>query len=234
MKAITCTKCESIFYANIGSWCKECTSLYKKAYYKANKLKISRQKSAYYSDNKNIIKKRVKRWYIANKHHKKEYDRLRTIQNKTKNSERNRKYYLLNKENIILKVKKNNKIKYKHNLAYRIKNRISCEVRRKLNKSRESVLKYLPYSISELKVHLENQFESWMNWNNWGTYKIDNWNDNDQSTWTWQIDHIIPQSETPYTSMSDENFIKSWGLRNLRPYSSKNNVLDGANRTRHK
>jgi len=73
-----------------------------------------------------------------------------------------------------------------------------------------------------------------MNWNNWGVYKSKNWNDNDSSTWTWQIDHIIPQSNLPYTSMEDENFKKSWDLNNLRPYSAKQNILDGISRVRHK
>ena len=45
------------------------------------------------------------------------------------------------------------------------------------------------------------------------------WNDNDQSTWTWNIDHIIPQSTLPYTSMDDEIFKKCWALENLRPLS---------------
>jgi hypothetical protein len=59
-------------------------------------------------------------------------------------------------------------------------------------------------------LNLEKQFEPWMNWQNHGVYK--NWDDNDQSTWTWQIDHIIPQSDLPYTSMEDENFKKCWAL----------------------
>jgi hypothetical protein len=102
------------------------------------------------------------------------------------------------------------------------------------SKNGKSCLDYLNYTIEELKKHLENQFESWMTWNNHGVYKKDLWNDNDSGTWTWQIDHIIPQTDLPYTSMDDENFKKCWSLENLRPLSSKNNNLDGVNRTRHK
>ena len=84
-----------------------------------------------------------------------------------------------------------------------------------------------------LKQHLENQFESWMTWNNWGRYSLDTWKDDDQATWTWQIDHIIPQSDLPYSSMEDENFQKCWQLNNLRPLSAKQNILDGVNKIRH-
>ena len=50
----------------------------------------------------------------------------------------------------------------------------------------------------------------------------------------WHIDHIIPQSLLPYSSMEDDNFKKCWALSNLRPLSAKQNLLDGANRIRHK
>ena len=72
-----------------------------------------------------------------------------------------------------------------------------------------------------------------MNWNNRGIYKVNTWQDNDVSTWKWNIDHIIPQSCLPYTSMEDDNFKKCWALENLRPYSAKLNVLDGVLRARH-
>lgn len=70
-------------------------------------------------------------------------------------------------------------------------------------------------------------------WHNWGIYDKNKWDDNDQSTWTWQIDHIIPLSEFKYTSFEDESFKKCWALENLRPYSAKQNFIDGVMRTRH-
>lgn len=73
-----------------------------------------------------------------------------------------------------------------------------------------------------------------MSWNNYGAYRRSVWDDNDPSTWTWQIDHIIPQSDLPYQSMEDEKFKICWSLTNLRPYSSKQNLLDGVQRNRHK
>lgn len=128
---------------------------------------------------------------------------------------------------------------YKNNINYKLKNRVSCEIKRALRKNNSSkyghsCLKFIPYTIADLKEHLEKQFEPWMNWNNHGIYRINIWNDQDQSTWTWQIDHIVPQSILPYTSMEEDNFKKCWSLDNLRPLSAKQNILDGTQRIRHK
>jgi hypothetical protein len=101
-----------------------------------------------------------------------------------------------------------------------------------------SFLNFLDYSMPELKIHIEKQFllpgNKWMSWNNWKKYNSKTWIDGDESTYTWNIDHIIPQSNLPYTSMRDDNFKKCWALENLRPYSAKQNILDGASRIRHK
>ena len=65
-----------------------------------------------------------------------------------------------------------------------------------------------------------------MNWSNWGKYRTSKWNDNDSSTWSWHIDHIIPHSNFKYKTMNCEEFRKCWSLKNLRPYSAKKNVIE--------
>ena len=91
----------------------------------------------------------------------------------------------------------------------------------------------LSYTLPELNKHINMQFEYWMNWNNHGIYDPKTWDDNDPSTWTWQLDHIIPQSDLPYDSVDHPNFKKIWLLENLRPLSAKQNIVDGARRVRH-
>lgn len=127
------------------------------------------------------------------------------------------------------------KNKYKNNIDFRLKVIASASVSqflrtKNLSKDHISVLKHLPFSIQELKIHLEKQFELWMNWGNYGIYRASIWNDDDRSTWTWHIDHIIPQSLLSYTSMEDDNFKKCWALDNLRPLAAKINVLKGNKR----
>jgi hypothetical protein len=77
-------------------------------------------------------------------------------------------------------------------------------------KNNQSILKYLPYTMVELKFHLENKFDKNMSWANYGIY--------------WHIDHIYPQSLLPYTSMSDDNFKICWALDNLRPLEKTENL----------
>ena len=107
------------------------------------------------------------------------------------------------------------------------KNINKCLKNNNSSKNGESCLKYLPFTIDQLKEYLEKQFEPWMTWENHGKYTREAWNDDDPSTWVWNIDHIIPQDALPYTSMTDENFKKCWALENLRPLSAKENVIKG-------
>jgi len=100
-------------------------------------------------------------------------------------------------------------------------------------KGGKSSFDFLPFTLDELRKHLESQFEPWMNWGNYGVYKVSTWKDNDITSWKWQVDHIKPHSEFPYISMEDENFKKCWSLSNLRPLSAKQNILDGSYRNRH-
>jgi hypothetical protein len=118
---------------------------------------------------------------------------------------------------------------------FKMRSIISASIRShlKLNgysKQRKSTLKFLPYTIQELKEHLEKLFEPWMTWDNRGLYKVNEWNDTDQSTWKWQLDHIVPHSTFKYTSMEDQSFKECWALYNLRPYSAKQNLLDSNKR----
>jgi hypothetical protein len=147
-------------------------------------------------------------------------------------------YYLNNKEELLLYQRNYLREVRKSKPTRKIRENISRSIRYHLSKNNyskdsKSMLPYLPYSLDELKEHLEKLFEWWMTWDNWGSYNKERWNDNDPSTWTWQIDHIIPHSKFSYTSMDDEDFKKCWALDNLRPFRSKDNILDGLIKTRH-
>src|SRR5208282_547661 len=154
------------------------------------------------------------------------------------NNKDKRKLFLTeNKKSLNYKRRVRTKIKYDNDPNFRLRKLVSGSVLQSLftkgSSKNGSVLEYLPYTIQELKEHLEKQFESWMTWDNLGKYKKDLWNDQDPATWTWQIDHIIPHSTFQYISMEDQAFRDCWVLENLRPYSAKQNWLDGINRTRH-
>lgn len=76
-------------------------------------------------------------------------------------------------------------------------------------KKTKSTFDALPYSPQDLKEHLESLFEEGMSWENYGE---------------WHIDHIIPQSALPYSSLDDENFQKCWALDNLQPLWASDNI----------
>ncbi len=165
----------------------------------------------------------------------------------------NKKYYKANKEkdNERSKIYRKNHIKElkqyfneyvkqkrQNDPSFKLRMDVSTLIRRALknsfsSKNGQSCFKYLNYTKQQLLKYLESQFEPWMTWNNHGKYNSKTWKDNDPTTWTWQIDHIIPQSDLPYTSMKDINFKKCWSLTNLRPLSAKQNFLDGIYRKRH-
>lgn len=200
-------------------------------YRKENPEKIKKYKQIYYINNKNKVIQDVKKYTLNNSDKINLYQKKYRVKNADKISLRMKKYFQEHKSELLSKQKSS----YKNVPEIKIRKILSSAIRIALlnnssNKKKLSCLKFLNYSIDELKHHLENKFEPWMNWNNWGSYKKDIWNDNDLNTWTWQIDHIIPQSEFKYSSMDDGQFRDCWALKNLRPLSSKQNILDGNRR----
>ena len=158
--------------------------------------------------------------------------------NKEQYSDYGKTYYKLNKSKRLNYQNVYSKIRRKIDPTFRLRQNISSSIRSAIkntgNKKKGSIVNKLPYKMQELKDHLEKQFETWMTWENYGIYNRIVWNDNDQTTWTWQIDHIIPHSTFYYISMDEAQFQKCWALENLRPYSAKQNFIDGTTKIRHK
>jgi hypothetical protein len=190
----------------------------RKKHYNENREKILKQRKEYRENNKEICAKSARKSYYKYKSERLAYHKEYRRKNKEKIIQRRRKYEAKQmKENPLFRIRKH------------LRNAIYCAlIRNDSTKNNLSILKYLPYTIEDLKQHLEKQFESWMNWDNWGSYSPKKWDDNDISTWTWQIDHLIPHCNFKYISMEDEEFGKCWALENLRPYSSKQNNIDNA------
>lgn len=163
-----------------------------------------------------------------------EYNRVRlsTPENKIKKAKQDKAYRANNNDKLKeqrQKKRKEPKNKIRHSISSSILKSLKLRNKRKNG----SISDYLSYSIDELVQHIESQFESWMTWKNQGVYNPNTWDDNDSSTWVWNIDHIIPHSDFEYESMEDEEFKKCWALSNLRPYSAKQNIIDGTRRVRH-
>jgi len=187
--------------------CKECR---KKDYDKS-----AEKTKQYRTENLEEKKHYDKQYYIKNKNKKKIYYE----ENKDHKLEYNKEYYTENKE-LYLGYNREYRKKKKKDPCYRLRCNVSRRIYAALVENKKgSIFKYLPYAMKELKMHLENQFESWMSWDNYGQCK--------KNKRTWQIDHIIPQSKMLYDSMDHPNFRKCWALSNLRPLESLANLKKG-------
>jgi hypothetical protein len=70
------------------------------------------------------------------------------------------------------------------------------------------------FTCSQLKKHLEKQFDKNMTWDNYGKY--------------WHIDHKIPRSAFNFKTAEDFDFRRCWCLKNLQPLEAKANLSKGA------
>lgn len=197
--------------------CKRCKKEYDTANHQYNKTSKAKSNKNYRSKNATRIKEKRTRYLIENKN---------TLNKK------NRDYYQANKEQIIPKKVEYQRKKLKTDPIYKLKRNVSRVIAHQLikaksTKNNNSVFTHLPFSVIQLKSHLENLFDFWMTWENRGRYNRATWNDNDPSSWTWQLDHIVPHSTFKYKDMNSEEFRKCWALSNLRPYSAKQNIMDG-------
>lgn len=134
------------------------------------------------------------------------------------NRESVKEYRKNNREKVLERNRINNK-KRSENPFYRIKKNISRSISQVLEKNKEErknrrkSLNYLPFTIDNLKKHLEKQFKNGMSWRNYGE---------------WHIDHIIPQSYYNYNSMDCDEFRECWKLENLQPLWAFENMSKGS------
>jgi len=195
-----------------------------KAWKKANKDKVSKQNAEYREKNKEKLKKYGQDYYNSNKDIKKEYGK-----EYYKNVVKENKDLIKLKKECLANFRKSNKEHIKeYNRNYtreRLKInpvfRLAKSVRSAINKSFKSISNkkntktslILGCSFDEFKKYIENKFDSWMNWDNYGTYNVD-------GIRTWQIDHIVPIS----TAKTIEDVIRLNHFKNLRPLCSKENL----------
>jgi len=198
-------------YRNI--YCNKCEKEKSKLWRKKNPDKVKNQ------NNSERAKLSKKQWLFNNIEIVKKYRKLYY----NKNIEKFKEISKTKRFKEVKKIYKKNK--RKNDYLFRIRENISNAILKALkkgksNKAGQSILKYLSYNINDLKNHLELQFDEKMTWDNYGKY--------------WHIDHIIPQSDLPYSSMEDINFKICWELKNLRPLEASQNSSDGATKIRHK
>nr|CAI9751351.1 endonuclease VII [uncultured phage]CAI9752235.1 endonuclease VII [uncultured phage] len=131
-------------------------------------------------------------------------------ENREKNIIYQREYRKKNKDLLNEKDKQRNKermLNLNYHLSKMFSNSLCASL--KENKAGRHWENLVPYTLQQLKEHLEKQFDKNMSWNNMGEY--------------WEIDHIIPRNLFKYQSEQDEQFQICWSLNNLRPLSMVEN-----------
>lgn len=190
------------------SWCGE--------YKKATPEFFNRSKGSLHSHCKpckssrrklNMTSEQKERKQAYDKIFHKEYDKTRVHSEKAieaKKEWRKEKKSWLTKE--YKATKKNYRKRNKHRVAWR---QLLYDTLKRMDTTKEkSTIEELGYSALELKIHIQKQFKSGMNWSNHGD---------------WHIDHIKPVS---YFDKDTHPSIVS-KLNNLRPLWKEENLSKG-------
>jgi hypothetical protein len=161
---------------------------YMKKWREANKDKIKINNKNYRNKNHEKILIKEQEWRDNNKEFIREREREYFKTNdlaREKKLIRDREYAKKNRDkiNMYRKIRKENDLMYK--ITCIIRTAINNTLRRKKIVKGSKTLDILGCSYDNLKLHLENQFEPWMTWENRGLY-------NGTENYGWDIDHIIP------------------------------------------
>lgn len=228
-----CTKCNEIKDISefnkdknrkdsLQPYCCACRKVLSEEYYKKNKQKKIDYSAKYREKNAKEIKRYFANHRKINHLYWKENNKQNYRKHRDKKLSYNKHYYKNNIETIKRQNLKYRLNKYHNNINFKLQEIIRNAIYRKLRglTQQNSIWNHLPYTTDELKQHLENQFEPWMNWDNWGAKPK-----------YWAIDHILPQSKFCFADKNNTINIKElqkcWALKNLRPMEFIANIKKG-------
>lgn len=202
---------------------------YHKKYYQQNKEKIKQKQKTYYEENKDGVIKEYRennkeQITLYNKEHSKKY---RNGEKREELLKKKKEYHWKNRETIVerkrdyskipeVKKRRNekNKEKYINNIQYKLKTLIRSRLRLAIkdNCKSGSSIKNLGCTIDELMVHLENQFQEGMTWDN-------------HSLNGWHIDHIKPLCQ--FDLQDSKQLSEACHYTNLQPLWCNDNYSKG-------
>lgn len=191
MKTLKCVTCKSFFKSPYGDtkYCKKCSTIR----YKKNKC-VSCGKSV------NPYSKYCKPCFA---------DKLRENPKCGKDNPNYRHGEAINLSGY-------HKWKKKNDIKYSIRCRAADILRKKLKrrmlgKNYIPAFSVLPYTVDELKEHIESLFSAGMTWEKFCQGEI-------------HIDHVIPDIYFNYESINDVGFKRSFALDNLQPLWARDNI----------
>lgn len=179
--------------------CKACQSKKDKEYNLKNKERKRKKHREWRLKNKELIKLKRKQYYQKNK---------QTLINKTIQWRKNNPEKVSQYRRQYEQYRMDRDIEFK--LRKILRNRLNNAI--KNNFKSGSAIKNLGCTITELKKHLESQFQEGMTWDNHGD---------------WHIDHIKPLAKFNLSKLKELK--KACHYTNLQPLWAKDNLKKGAN-----
>jgi hypothetical protein len=164
-----------------------------------------------------LNRENARKWAEANRDHKSDYNR-QYRETHTENIKKLRdqwnkdhpKYSSHYRNSHLEKCREKDLQRYhKNRLARCMANSIRTAI--KAQKAGRKWGELVGYTITDLMQHLEAQFTSEMNWENYGSY--------------WHVDHIKPQSW--FDQLDPAQFKICWALENLQPLEAIENIRKG-------
>ena len=151
------------------------------------------------------VKKRRNNYYLKNRDKELEYSRKWKMENPEKVVANNKRY----KQSYVKNRVESDPI---YNVQCTVRNLIKCSIYHKGFTKNSRTFEILGCSYEEFKLHIESQFEDWMNWDNYGIY-------NGKEKCGWEYDHIIPVS----SAECEEDIYKLNHYSNIQPLCSYTN-----------
>ena len=172
----------------------------KRQYRQINVEKVTAHKKEYYENNKDSCLEKNKQWFVDNP------EKCREIK---------ARYVQTHPEELKETARKSFKKRYgtaKGKLALIVSSGVGGSLRNgsKAGRRWESLV---GFTVDQLKVHLEKQFDENMTWENYGPY--------------WHLDHKIPIAVFNFETPEDIDFKRCWSLENLQPLEARQNISKG-------
>lgn len=194
---ITCSKdSEEVEFPGRGNKCRPCLAKYQREYRQNNPERVRLAKKAKYARTQEEVKAKARANYWANRESR---------------TEQKREYRKANPEKARASWRRSDARKRQRGLSP--EQRLARALRRRIwealsgKKKAGSAVRDLGCSTTELKRHLEGQFQSGMSWENYGTL--------------WSVDHILPLSAFDLTDRGQ--FLKASHYTNLQPLTIEEN-----------
>ena len=209
-KSIDCFSKHKTNKDGYNNTCKICVAEYGRQYRLLNLDKELERSKQYYEYNyDNRLEYRTK-----NRSKKNQYAKQYREKNKLVLSQKQKINYLQKKDIIKVRSREYYKKRISTDPMFKFKKDIQLLIRdafrrKDLSKGNKRTTDILRCSIEEFKLHLESQFQPWMNWANKGLY-------NGTENYGWDIDHRIPLD----TAKTIEDIIKLCHYTNLQPLCS--------------